>query len=249
MARSTRGTDEIRHDHDKERSMAFPTAVNSQITDAVTQSNVKAIAESPAMAMGSLYQTIAHSTGILFENAVAAQQQQNTLAQAATTQGIMQIYSIDTTAAAAATQTSLIDHFAGLLAVLNAFKPQAETADAAVQPDAGLPDTNPVRALGSGAPAAAGIADGNDGVATAVKDAVRFANDTVLGHADGFNAGLRQCTDSFVHALERIQHVQEDALRRMLLDAAMAAALKAMLQEPQRAKEYEEVLQAIKRLG
>ena len=50
-------------------------------------------------------------------------------------------------------------------------------------------------------------------------------------------------------ALQRTQHAQEEALRRVLLDAAMAAALKAMLQEPQRAKEYEEVLQAIKRLG
>ena len=44
--------------------------VNSQITDAVTQSNVKVVAEAPAMAMGSIYQTMAHSTGILFENAL-----------------------------------------------------------------------------------------------------------------------------------------------------------------------------------
>ncbi|VEB41493.1 Killing trait [Chromobacterium violaceum] len=52
--------------------MAFPTAVNSQITDAVTQSNVKVVGEAPAMAMGSIYQSLAHSTGILFENAVSA---------------------------------------------------------------------------------------------------------------------------------------------------------------------------------
>ncbi|KLB14280.1 RebB family R body protein, partial [Xanthomonas hortorum] len=61
--------------------MAFPTAVNDQITDAVTQSNVKVIGEAPAMAMGTIYQSMAHSSGILFANAVAAQQQQNTLAQ------------------------------------------------------------------------------------------------------------------------------------------------------------------------
>lgn len=30
--------------------MAFPTAVNSQITDAVTQTNVKVVAEDPAKA-------------------------------------------------------------------------------------------------------------------------------------------------------------------------------------------------------
>ncbi|REC44185.1 RebB family R body protein [Chryseobacterium pennipullorum] len=72
--------------------------VNEQITDAVTQSNVKVVGEAPAMALGNVYQSAAHSTGIMFENAVNAQNQQNILGQAATTQGIMQIYSIDTIA-------------------------------------------------------------------------------------------------------------------------------------------------------
>lgn len=74
------------------------TKVNDQITDAVTQANIKVLGEAPAMAMGNLYQAMAHSTGILFQNAVSAQNQQNILAQAATTQGVMQIYSIDTVA-------------------------------------------------------------------------------------------------------------------------------------------------------
>ncbi|CAM2195524.1 RebB family R body protein [Paraburkholderia sp. A1RI_3L] len=106
--------------------MAFPTSVNDQVTDAVTQSNVKVVGEAPAMAMGSIYQTMAHSTGILFENAVSAQQQQNTLTQAATNQGVMQIYSLDTTAAAGATekvaQTGVSDNLTSLLTVLNAFR-------------------------------------------------------------------------------------------------------------------------------
>ncbi|ALR30045.1 MULTISPECIES: RebB family R body protein [Chryseobacterium] len=72
------------------------TVVNPQITDAVTQSNVKVVGEAPAMALGNVYQTAAHSTGIMFENAVNTQNQQNILGQAATTQGVMQIYSIDT---------------------------------------------------------------------------------------------------------------------------------------------------------
>lgn len=108
--------------------MAFPTSVNDQITDAVTQSNVKVVGEAPAMAMGTIYQSMAHSTGILFENAVAAQQQQNTLTQAATNQGVMQIYSVDTTAAAGATekvgQTGIADNLTSLLTVLNAFRQQ-----------------------------------------------------------------------------------------------------------------------------
>lgn len=105
--------------------MADPTTVNPMITDAVTQSNVKVVGEAPAVAISTLYQSMVHSTGILFENAVAAQQQQNSLAQAAANQGIMQIYTVDTTAAAGATekvaQTGVADNLTSLLTVLNAF--------------------------------------------------------------------------------------------------------------------------------
>ncbi|MCF7222278.1 RebB family R body protein [Marilutibacter chinensis] len=108
--------------------MAYPTSVNNQITDAVTQSNVKIVGEAPAMAIASMYQTMAHSTGILFENSVSAQQQQNSLSQAATNQGVMQIYSVDTTAAAGASekvaQTGVADNLTSLLTVLKSFSPQ-----------------------------------------------------------------------------------------------------------------------------
>lgn len=68
--------------------MAFPTAVNSQITDAVTQANVKVLADAPAMAMGSIYQTLTHSLGIAMENAAANQQAANQVAQAVVTRCI-----------------------------------------------------------------------------------------------------------------------------------------------------------------
>ena len=105
---------------------ATPTAVNSQITDAVTQTNVKVLAESPAMAMGAMFQAMSHSTGILFENAISAQQQQNTLTQASTNQGVMQIYSMNTMVAAGATekmsQGGVADNLTSLLTVLQSFK-------------------------------------------------------------------------------------------------------------------------------
>ena len=160
--------------------MAFPTAVNSQITDAVTQSNVKVIGEAPALAMGSIYQSLAHSTGILYANAVAAQQQMNTLAQAATNQGVIQIYSIDTTTTGGATdkvaQTGVSDNLTSLLTVLNAMSPataQAKVADPSPSEDATT--------------ASSGSENGHGSVADAIKDAVRFSNDSVLGHADAFN--------------------------------------------------------------
>lgn len=82
--------------------MAEPTSVNPQITDAVTQTNVKVLGDAPAQAMASLYQSVAHSVGIAMENAVNAQQQIATLSQAAATQGISLLYSVDTAATAVA---------------------------------------------------------------------------------------------------------------------------------------------------
>ena len=66
--------------------MAFPTAVNDQITDSVTQSNVKVLGDAPATAMGNLYQATAQALGNAAHNATTAQQQTNITAQAATTQ-------------------------------------------------------------------------------------------------------------------------------------------------------------------
>lgn len=68
--------------------MAFPTAVNSQITDSVTQSNVQVLSESPAMAIGSLYQSMASAMGIAMQNSVSQQQNANAVAQAVTTRCI-----------------------------------------------------------------------------------------------------------------------------------------------------------------
>lgn len=83
--------------------MALPTAVNGQITDSVTQANTEVLGASPAMGMGAMYQSLGHSTGILFENAVGSQQQLTIAGQSATNQGVIQLYSVNTMAGAAAT--------------------------------------------------------------------------------------------------------------------------------------------------
>jgi Killing trait len=62
--------------------MAFPTAVNNQITDAVTQANVKVLGDAPALAVAQLYQATAQAMSIAAQNATAAQQNAATLAQA-----------------------------------------------------------------------------------------------------------------------------------------------------------------------
>ena len=104
--------------------MAIPTPVNGQITDLVTQANVKVIADARAMAMGAIYQSLAHSTGILYENAASSQQQLAIAAQAATNQGVIQIYSVDTMAgavsAAKLAQSDVPDNMLALLSALRA---------------------------------------------------------------------------------------------------------------------------------
>ena len=78
--------------------MALDTALNSQITDAVTQANVKTLGDSPALSLSNLYQMVSQSLGLAAQNAVMAQQQSNIIHQASTTQGVNLIYAVDTAA-------------------------------------------------------------------------------------------------------------------------------------------------------
>ena len=87
--------------------MAFPTSVNSQITDSVTQANVEVLGDAPAVAMGNLFQATAQALSNAAHNATAAQQQTNVTAQAATTMGVATLYSIDTAADGKATAAIL----------------------------------------------------------------------------------------------------------------------------------------------
>ena len=41
--------------------MAIPTPINGQITDAVTQANVKVLGDAPAQATSMLYQSLSHA--------------------------------------------------------------------------------------------------------------------------------------------------------------------------------------------
>ena len=68
--------------------MAFPTAVNNQITDSITQTNVKVLGEAPAQAIATLYQAAANSAGLAIQNAVASQKNGNDLSVAVTSKCI-----------------------------------------------------------------------------------------------------------------------------------------------------------------
>ena len=90
--------------------MAFPTALNSQITDAVTQANVKVLGDAPAMAIGNFYNATGQALSNAAHNAASLQQQTNVTAQAATTMGVTTLLSLDTATAAKATKAVLEAH-------------------------------------------------------------------------------------------------------------------------------------------
>ena len=47
--------------------------VSPQVTDAVTQSNTSVLGGSPALAMGQVHQSMAHSISLAMQNAVTTQ--------------------------------------------------------------------------------------------------------------------------------------------------------------------------------
>jgi hypothetical protein len=104
------------------------TTVNSQITDAVTQANVKVLADAPAQAMGTVYQVMAQATGLSMQNAVANQQNMNTIDTSVTTQGVNLLYSMPVAADARGTNeifsgNALAETLADLKATMQSFRP------------------------------------------------------------------------------------------------------------------------------
>jgi hypothetical protein len=68
--------------------------VNPQITDAVTQSNVKVVSEAPSIAMATVYQMLGQAVGLTMQNASAAQNQMQSVSTAAIGKVVEMIISI-----------------------------------------------------------------------------------------------------------------------------------------------------------
>ena len=85
----------------------MPDSVCEQITDSVTQTNTKTVAETPAMAMSNFIMATNTAVSNNNQNATAAQQQGQMLMQAATTQGINAINAIGSTSISKAAEAIL----------------------------------------------------------------------------------------------------------------------------------------------
>ncbi|WP_025899539.1 RebB family R body protein [Sneathiella glossodoripedis] len=68
-------------------------SVNSQITDAITQSNSLITGMAPAHSMAALYQTMSQAMGTGAQNTVSNQQHANTVGLAALTQNLQLLLS------------------------------------------------------------------------------------------------------------------------------------------------------------
>lgn len=84
--------------------MANPTADNSQITDSVTQANTQILGDAPAQSLGNLYIATSQALANAAHNATNNQQQTYIAMQAAITQGIATLYSVDTASTGVATE-------------------------------------------------------------------------------------------------------------------------------------------------
>ncbi len=82
--------------------MAFPTSVNDQITDSITQANTKVIGDAPAIAMGNLFIATSQALSNAAHNATNSNQQAAVTQQTATTAGVSTLLTLDTAATGAA---------------------------------------------------------------------------------------------------------------------------------------------------
>jgi hypothetical protein len=75
--------------------MAYPSHVNSQVTDSVTAVNTQVIGDSPAMATGNLYVATSQALSNAAHNASNNQNQFYVTGQAVTTQGVSSLLAVD----------------------------------------------------------------------------------------------------------------------------------------------------------
>ena len=75
--------------------MTYPTAVNNQLTDAVSQANTSVLGTAPASTMGNLFQSAGQALANVAYNGATNQLNTNVTAQASTTVGVSMIYSLD----------------------------------------------------------------------------------------------------------------------------------------------------------
>ncbi len=202
--------------------MAFPTAVNSQITDSVTQTTRKVLADSPSMALGNLYLATAQALAMAAQNATYAQQQLGVTMQAATTVAVSTLFSKD--------KADLAD--------LAVSKP---STDAAV-PDNAVSSHTP--------PAAACVADVSNAVDAVPEDGgtLNQVDNHLADDASAWCKAVEQVMESMAYGLAGLQQVNYQANLDVIKQTGIALTLERMIAQPEKHAEYQAVLDSIQAL-
>jgi hypothetical protein len=74
--------------------MAYPTATNDQITDAITQTNVKVLGEAPTIAIANQILALSQAHSLMAYNAVNQQQQTQMISLSSTVDSIDQLATV-----------------------------------------------------------------------------------------------------------------------------------------------------------
>ena len=212
--------------------MAFPTDVNDEIMNSVTQPNPQVIGDAPAIAMGNLFIATSQALSNAAHNATNNQQQSYVTMQAATTQAVTTLYSVDTASVGVATREILNASVAGTAPAATALTPQEIASSAAEQ-------TATLKATAS---------DSHGQISDRIEEAIDFALHTTLGSAERFNHAVREVMDAHVSSLQAISESQyRDCLNSVKI-AAISKTLEGMLKHPEKHALYAEILTLIEEL-
>lgn len=200
--------------------MAFPTAVNDQITDTATDVAAddacpQSQADAAAQAMGNIYLTISNSIAMAAANAVYAQQQSNVTAQAATTMGVSMLYSLDTASTGVATK----DIFAA-----------AQPAQARVEEGAN-----------------ATLAATNAALAQLSQSTVQ-ADPHCIAAAEPWAQAVKTIMEALAVGMAGLQQVNYQTNLDIIKQAAIALTLAQLIKSPGEIDQYQKVLNLIQEL-
>ena len=72
--------------------MIMSSLVSAQVTDAVTQTSTSVLSNSTSVALGMLYQSVAHANGLAMTNATSNQQNLNQLSASIVSKSVSTIF-------------------------------------------------------------------------------------------------------------------------------------------------------------
>ncbi|BDU18965.1 RebB family R body protein [Dyella sp. GSA-30] len=188
--------------------MTISPVASNEITDAVTATNTKPSGNTPADALGTIYQAVAHALANAVQSAVNAQQQSYILAQSATMQATMLLLPMG-------------------------------------NPNGSMPlDGDKVSAVANALAATAAP----DATMGAIAQAVESASKLGLESAGSWSEAVRIIMSTVAIALRELQMASQDYNMAMVKQAAIAAALTAMIKAPDQLEQYQKILGLIQGL-